>query len=310
MLRRSLVVLAAVLGAVVPVAAVTPASPSPKTYVALGDSFTAGPLIPLQEKPWGCLKSTNNYPKLLAERLGLLLRDASCSGAKTTHMTREQRVSPEPNPPQFDRLDDRVRLVSLQIGGNDIGFSEIARTCVEAAFEGRSCQSTYVDPTTGEDELRARIAATAPKVAAVIQGIHERAPKADVVVLGYSGIFRIGDTAPASCPEMAVNEDDAQYLRGVQEALNGMIASAAETNGATYVDVYTPSAGRTACDLPAVRWVEPLVPVHSAAPIHPNLNGMLGVSDVLEEALRRKAVDTDLELPPIVPTPPPAASPF
>ena len=30
-------------------------------YVGLGDSYAAGPLIPLQLQPFGCLKSNNNY---------------------------------------------------------------------------------------------------------------------------------------------------------------------------------------------------------------------------------------------------------
>ena len=44
-----------------PTSAVTP------NYVALGDSYAAGPLIPLQrDDPWGCLRSTNNYAGLIA----------------------------------------------------------------------------------------------------------------------------------------------------------------------------------------------------------------------------------------------------
>jgi hypothetical protein len=34
-----------------------------------------------------------------------------------------------------------------------------------------------------------------------------------------------------------------------------------------------------------LRWVEPVVPVNAAAPVHPNLTGILGVADVLEAAL-------------------------
>ena len=49
-------------------------------YVSLGDSFTAGPLIPLQVQPFGSLKSNNNYPNLASRALGLALTDASCSG--------------------------------------------------------------------------------------------------------------------------------------------------------------------------------------------------------------------------------------
>jgi lysophospholipase L1-like esterase len=289
-------ILAAVLALTSVGIAGVPAEAVPKNYVALGDSFAAGPLIPIQEEPWGCLKSTNNYPKLLAQRLRLALEDATCSGATTKDMTRSQGVSPRPNPPQFDRLDAKTGLVTLQIGGNDIGFSGIAETCVRASFEQTSCRSKYVNPETGADELRRRIDATAPKIAAVIQGIRERSPKADLYLLGYPGIFRMGD-GPAACPEMGVGEEDAQYLRGVQEALNTMIATTAAASGADYVDVYGPSAGRTACDLPVLRWVEPLVPAHAAAPIHPNLNGMLGMSDEVELAVKRRAAGSDLELP-------------
>lgn len=312
-IRRSIAIAAAAAVGVVATLAGVPTAPagaSANTYVALGDSYTAGPLIPVQEEPWGCLRSTNNYPKKLAERLGLTLRDASCSGARTDDMAGPQEVLPEPNPPQLDRLDPQVGLVTLQIGGNDIGFAGIVETCAEAGLQGRSCRSVYVDEVTGADELRRRIKATAPKIAGVIDVIHSRAPKAKVLVLGYPGIFRIGAAVPASCPEMVVREADAQYLRGVHEALNTMIEATAEANDATYVDVYEPSAGRTACDVPAFRWVEPIVPLHAAAPVHPNLNGMLGVSDVLLEAVRPNGDDTDLELPPGVPTPPPVPSPL
>ena len=281
-----------------------PVEAAPGTYVALGDSYAAGPLIPAPEGPWGCLRSSNNYPKLLAGRLGVELRDATCSGAQTDDMASSQNVSPEPNPPQFDRLDPEVELVTLQIGGNDIGFGGIAQTCTRAAMEQSSCKAQYVDPVTGADELRRRIDETAPKVAAVLAGIRERSPAARIFVLGYPGIFRLGgEGLPASCPAMGVGEEDAQYLRGVQEALNDMIASTAVANDATYVDVYGPSAGRTACDLPVVRWTEPLVPVHAAAPVHPNLNGMLGMADEVERAVAGAAGGSDLELPEGTPVP-------
>ncbi len=36
-----------------------------------------------------------------------------------------------------------------------------------------------------------------------------------------------------------------------------------------------------------IRWVEPAVPVNAAAPLHPNLGGMLGASELLTTALSR-----------------------
>ena len=158
------------------------------------------------------------------------------------------------NPPQLDVLMPETDIVTVQIGGNDIGFSTLARTCGEGAVSGVGCRKA-VD----EQQPFDRIVRTAPKIRAVLDEIHRRSPDAEVFVLGYSGIFKIGPLA--GCAAMGVGEDGAQYLRSIHEALNAMIRSVAEEPArsysavTTYVDVYGPSAGHTACDLPAIRWV-------------------------------------------------------
>ena len=102
-------------------------------------------------------------------------------------MTAPQGVSPGPNPPQFDALDADTRIVTFTIGGNDIGFTGIAENCLSASPIGTHCKGDYVHD--GRDEISERIAATAPKVAAVIQGIHARAPQARVFAVNYAAIF-------------------------------------------------------------------------------------------------------------------------
>ncbi|MGI8793272.1 MAG: SGNH/GDSL hydrolase family protein [Acidimicrobiales bacterium] len=258
---------------------------APKTYVALGDSFASGPLIPVQEgDPYGCLRSSNNYAHLLARATGVILTDVTCSGGRTKHMTEPQSTSYGTNPPQFDAITAETDLVSLQIGGNDIGFSGIAQTCGRAALEGSNCRSKF-QGADGGDALRDRIADAAGDVRAAIEGIRTRtrSPEAEVFVLGYPGIF--SHQEPAGCPAMLVGEGDAQYLRGIQIALNEMIEAQAIAAGATYVDLYGPSNGKTGCDLPVIRWVEPIVVTNAAAPIHPNLTGMQGMAVVLETAM-------------------------
>lgn len=252
-------------------------------YVALGDSFTAGPLIPLQIQPFGCLKSNNNFAHLTARRLGLPLKDPSCSGAETEDMTNPQGVTPGPNPPQLDSLGKKTRVVTLQIGGNDIGFSEIAENCMSDSPEGTPCQDRYV--VNGRDEISERIKATAPLVAAVIQRIRARAPKARVLVVNYAAILpHQGD---GCWPQMPITRQDVPYVRAKQVELNQMLADQAALNGAEVIDWYGASVGRDACQPPVIRWVEPVVPVNAAAPIHPNLGGMLGASDLLVAALSR-----------------------
>ena len=292
----------------------------PKTMVALGDSFAAGPLIPPQvdERPFGCLRSSLNYAHQVAAALALELTDVTCSGASTKHMWETHGVSPDAefseygvpvlgpehpgNPPQLEALRPDTDVVTLQIGGNDIGFGGIASTCAEAAVAQASCKDAVAEGKPFD-----RIAAAAPKIAAVLDEIHRRSPEADIHVLGYSGIFRIGETA--SCPAMGVGEEDAQYLRSIQEALNDMIRTVADapdqgySGAAGYVDVYGPSAGHTACDLPLLRWVEPFVPVSAAAPVHPNLGGMTAIRDILldevwPKGLPRRSTAPGLPAPP------------
>jgi lysophospholipase L1-like esterase len=260
----------------------------PRSYVALGDSYTAGPVIPVQlTNPAGCLRSDHNYPHLVAPSLNLpAFRDVSCSGATTADMTQSQDVTPGPNPPQFDALDSNTVAVSLTIGGNDIGFTEIAENCSSAVNSGTPCQDKYV--VNGDDTISDRIAATAPKVAAVLQGVHQRAPRAKVFVLAYLDI--LPDNGVGCYPQMPITDGDVPYLRDKEKQLNAMLAIQAAANNASYVDTYTASIGRDACQLPTVRWVEPVVPVNPAAPIHPNLAGMQGAASVLLTAMRQNSL--------------------
>jgi GDSL-like Lipase/Acylhydrolase family len=252
-------------------------------YVALGDSYAAGPLIPNPLLPLGCLKSSNNYAHLAAPGIGLSLRDATCSGAKTNHMTEPQNVEPDgPNPPQFNSLNGETTVVSLTIGGNDIGFSEVAESCITVNPFSHPCLDKY--DAGGVDQLKARIEATAPKVAAVLQGIHARSPSAKIYVLNYPAIFP--ETGLGCWPQMPIGFSDVSYLRSTEQRLNNMLATQAAANGATLVNWYAASTGHDACKGTSTRWVEPLVPTQAAAPIHPNKAGMVGGANALLAAVK------------------------
>ncbi|MEA2333455.1 MAG: hypothetical protein QOH58_3593 [Thermoleophilaceae bacterium] len=266
-------------------AALIAPAPAAADYVALGDSYTAGPLIPLQIAPFGCLKSNSNYAHLAAPRLGQpAFRDPSCSGATTEDMTAPQDVTPGPNPPQFDALDADTRIVTFTIGGNDIGFTGIAENCVSPVPTGTFCKADYVHD--GRDEISERIAATAPKVAAVIRGIRARAPRARIFVLNYAAIFP--ERGSLGCwPQLPVADGDIAYLREKQKELNAMLATQAVANRARLIDWYRASIGHDACKPPLIRWVEPLAPANAAAPIHPNLLGMIGAANLVAAAAAR-----------------------
>src|SRR4051812_34121300 len=190
--------------------------PANERYVALGDSYTSGPLIPLQvvtaQMPAGCLQSDHNSPHDIAPHLTVPLVDASCSGAKTDDMTNAQAVSGGTNAPQFDRLTAQTKVVTLGIGGNDIGFASIAVTCATGGAQhpnGTPCQDAYV--VNGDDRISDAITAMEPKLGAVLDGIQARSPQAKVFVVGYPAI--LPDTGDGCFPIMPMATADVPYLR-------------------------------------------------------------------------------------------------
>jgi hypothetical protein len=262
-----------------------PPPPPPDTYVALGDSFSAGTLIPNQVPPQGCFKSDHSYPRLAAPSIRLpKFVDVSCSGATTAHMTQAQTLLiGDPNPPQFDALDNMTGLVTLTIGGNDVEYwSTIADACMSTTPAGTPCRDQFV--VNGQDTISQRIAATAPKVAAVLDGIHQRAPRAKVFILAYEAIFPespLTPGGPEGChPQLLYAPGDVPYLRAKQKEINAMIQLQAAAHGATFVDTYAASVGHDACRTPTVRWVEPSVP-NVGFKLHPNVAGMTGAKDAL-----------------------------
>lgn len=264
-------------------AADTAPTQSPGSYVALGDSFTSGPLIPNQTgEPLGCLRSDRNYPAVVAPQAGPTeFRDVSCGGASTRHMFESHDVLNGPNPPQLDALDEDTELVTLGIGGNDIGFGGIIESCSSLLPFGSPCKDQYTG--SGHDEISDRIAETAPKVATVLDAIEGRSPAAQVLVVGYPAI--LPHSGSGCWPSLPIAWGDVPYLRDKHIELNAMLANQAAAHGATYVDTYTPSNGHDACAWPTQRWVEPIIPASLAAPVHPNERGMAGMAAEVLAAL-------------------------
>lgn len=250
----------------------------PRSYVALGDSYVAGPGIPTQDGT-GCARSNQNYPALVARDLRATeFVDASCSGAKTNHLSEPQLNSggTQINAPQLDSLKPNTRLVTLGVGGNDIGFTRIVGTCVQLSGgdptrEDAPCRDHYT--AGGTDQLAAAIAATGPKVEAILAEVKRRSPQARVLVVGYPTVLPAGD----GCAQLPFAKGDMPYLRGVFTGLNDMLTASATANGVKYVDTAIYSQGHDACQPVGTKWVEGLAPESPAAPVHPNAAGMSAV---------------------------------
>jgi lysophospholipase L1-like esterase len=257
------------------VASANPGGGGTSPYVALGDSYTASPLTGTNAgPPPGCFRSVNNYPHLTATALGAQLTDVSCSGATTTEFGTPQNTSTGTNPAQYSALTKDTKLVTIGIGGNDIGFSEIVRTCLSATPFGTPCKDHYT--AGGTDQLQQRIATLGGKLTTVLREVHRRSPSARVALVGYPSI--IPTTGPGCYPAVPITPGDLDYLRGVLSSLNSRIQRSASAGSATYVDTFTSTVGHDICQNPGTKWIEGLVPTAPAFPFHPNAQGSAALS--------------------------------
>lgn len=288
-------VLAFVLSALAVTVPARAADVIPNVYVSMGDSFTAGPLVPLPTgDPIDCGQSTSNYPRLVAAAISAPVhKDVSCNGADTADFGKNQdgTFGGGPNPPQYDALGPHVGLVTIGIGGNDMGFSSIIDRCVQLPNElgGAPCTPTYVHD--GRDELAEKIAEGGPKVLRAYQEVKRRAPNAEIYVLDYPSL--LPDSGVGCYPYVPVRNEDVPYLVGIHKKLNAMIKTQAAAAGVHYVSWYAPSVGHDACQIPTVAWVNGAVIVPPSFFGHPNADGERGGADAVLGALQA----TGFEMP-------------
>jgi len=255
--------------------------------VALGDSYTAGDLLPmsLSSRPFGCLRSSSAYPARVAKALGASadLVDASCTNAGVKEMTQPQRTYMGTNPPQFGVLKPDDSLVMLTLGGDDMGFLNVFRTCMELSIthlHGSPCKSHFA--SGGDDQLTGRVAAEAAKLTSVLTAIRALAPQARVLLVGYPAVL----PQQGGCwPVVPITNGDIAWLRGIETQLNAMLRQSATAAGATFVDTYTPTIGHDFCQSPNTRDFEGLVPTSLAAPFHPNARGQAAIAEAVLAAL-------------------------
>lgn len=232
-------------------------------YVALGDSAAAGPVIVPQQadQPLPCLRSKRNFPTLVAEELGVDdFTDATCSGAETTHLWEPQLGAP----PQLDALTRDTTLVTLgPIGANDADIVTAVLGCLVPGCAARD-----------GDEGHERIEATRPKVSTALAAIKKRAPRAEIVMVGY------GEYLPAGgCPlRQPITRTDADHVRGLTNHMSRVLREEAKAHGATFVSLadLPDAAKHTTCAAPGQRWLEGAVPLafDGSVPFHPTALGM------------------------------------
>ncbi|MEO7060854.1 MAG: SGNH/GDSL hydrolase family protein [Lapillicoccus sp.] len=259
-----------------------PAARERQVYVAMGDSYSSGPLIPPQTDPVTCIRSGNNYAGIVARALNVqVFHDVTCSGATTRNFRLPQdsnTAGGPPAPPQYSVLTDATTIVTVGIGGNDIGLIGLALGCINVALPpvGHSCQRA--NGTVYEQKIDA-FAATYGQV---IDRIRARAPHAQILMVGYPTAIQRGGCFPT---EPLIGRD-ATYLQATIDRLNLRMREQSHAHGATYIDLRTSTIGHDSCQPTGIKWLEGVVPTSPAYPLHPNALGMANAATQVLQVLR------------------------
>lgn len=257
--------------------------PSRLNYVAMGDSVAAAPRVPQPAPPPGCQKSTNNYPSVLARRIKpASFTDVTCSGATTADITsRSQPTSSGPVPPQIDAVNAGTTLVTITIGGNDVGLASDAAHCQAPSLDSPPCKDRFV--INGVDKVSAAIDAQVPVWGAMIDDVRAKAPTARIVLVGYPNYIR-----PGGCfDEQPVLPQDADYFQAKMNELDDRQQQVAAEKGISFFDTRPLSAGHDMCAPPNERYVEGFLTANPAAPLHPNGLGSAAIGNALADYLRQ-----------------------
>ena len=220
---------AALTAAALPLLAPAAASAqSAVAYVALGDSYSSGVGAGSYLGSSGsCDRSSNAYPARwdAANQPASYVSEA-CSGATTATVLSSQ----------LSALSAATTLVSITVGGNDVGFSSVMETCVLSSTS--SCASAV----NHAEEL---IATQLPgELDGVLNAIRADAPSARVVVLDYPELYDLSRSS--SC--IGLSTTDRTDLNQGADQLDSQIQAAAARHGDVFADVRGAFSGHGICD--------------------------------------------------------------
>jgi lysophospholipase L1-like esterase len=228
-------------------ALVIPAAAGADQYVALGDSFSSGVGTGSYTLSTSCRRGVYAYPWLISQqRPSTSLTFVACSGATTNDLMANQIGS----------VTGTTTIVTVTIGGNDIGFSNLIVQC------------TLADCSAALDSTRASIATVlGPRLDTVYGAIRAQAPTAHVVVLGYPRIF-----SSASCfGTLGITATERAKANQLADAVDQLTSQRAATAGATYQSAIGAFTGHAVCS--TAPWLNGLNLFNTVESYHPNRNG-------------------------------------
>jgi hypothetical protein len=223
-----------------------PLTPAPATYVALGDSYSSGEGLPSYYSDSNstptfdtCHRSPHAYGPLIdaQKKLGPMIFKA-CSGAVTDDFF----VANPANPSELAQLSDipsSARTITLTIGGNDAGFTNVLAHCIRglgSKIGGYQCSKSKVLSTGTHNRILALqgqnggllVGRPIHALSLVYEAIHKRAPAAKIYVGAYPQVFgasrahyvrTLGAPSGYTCTVGQILEGAISYRVDYQDAL-------------------------------------------------------------------------------------------
>lgn len=237
-----------------------PAQSADIDYVALGDSYSSGTGT-RDYYDTNCQRSHLAYPELTAQRIGAQLDMQACAGATVSDVSANQLAA----------LDAETDVVTVTVGGNDAGFTDVLLECAQPGWVS--------DCDAAVDGAQAYIRDTLPgSLAGLYDEIASRAPNATVVVGSYPRLFMGEDCNAGTWFSPAEQE----RLNATADQLADVTSAQASASGFSFADVRDAFVGHAVCDDPA--WLNGLSnPVRES--YHPNRAGHVGYTDVFDTIL-------------------------
>ena len=222
-------------------------------YVALGDSYASGVGAGSYISSSGsCDRSTVAFSALwAAAHAPAAYTSVACSGATTTSVLSTQ----------LSALSAATTLVSVVVGGNDVGFSSIMETC---ALQGTT------DCVNAVNAAEAKAQNTLPGLLdTVYTQIRSHAPNARVVVLGYPVFYQLGTLCIGLSATSHAKLDEGINL------VDGVLSTAAAQHGFVFGDVRSIWVGHQLCST-GTKWLHALNITDITESYHPTAAGQSG----------------------------------
>lgn len=164
----------------------------------------------------GCRRSPRSFAADAVRRTGSRLTDLSCPGATVTEVLA-----------QAARVPAGASVVLVQVGGNDVGFSRLAFSCLVPG------QDTCVPEVIAAQETLPSLAAG---LSAIVTEVRSQAPKARIALSGYPTLLSSVASCSASAFGSLLDADEISAIIELQIQLDATIAQAARSSGTTFID--------------------------------------------------------------------------